>query len=286
MKFDANGWLDMALDSEYGANSMSRQGYGIKYLVLHGTAGGISAVAIGNYFTSTVGGANPVSSHIIIDQQGVVVQGVPLSLAAFANGAFSNGHAPYLPNTNPNYYTASIEFVKSSLDNSDGLTDKQKQVGFEVIACICDTYKIPKRSGDANGGIIEHATIDPVNRSNCVGTFSWDEMYSYLGENEVTQADYDALYKKLTTLETVYNAVVTTKNNLVASTNTLQSKLTTLQSAYDKVVPEKNGLIAQVAQLKIDLATAQKAAQPIDTTAIKTTLTSLQGELTQALAQL
>jgi N-acetyl-anhydromuramyl-L-alanine amidase AmpD len=185
MQFDANGWLDIATEVDYSANSMSRQGYSIKYLVLHGTAGGSSAQGIGQYFKSTIGGSNPVSSHLIIDQQGNVVQGVPMSLAAFANGVITNGHAAYLPNPsiNPNWYTASIEFVKSSTDNSDSLTDIQTQVGFEVIKCICDTYNIPKRAGDANGGIIKHADIDPVNRSRCPGPYPWDALWQYLGGN-------------------------------------------------------------------------------------------------------
>src|SRR5882762_5136894 len=106
MKFDANGWLDVAFEIDYLQNSMSRQGYGIKYLVMHGTAGGNSAQGIGEFFQGTQGGSNPVSSHIIIDQQGNIVQGVPLSLAAFGNGVITNGHAAWLPDPsiNPNYY--------------------------------------------------------------------------------------------------------------------------------------------------------------------------------------
>jgi hypothetical protein len=182
MQFDANGWLDVATEVDYSANSMSRQGYSIKYLVLHGTAGGNSAQGVGEYFKSTIGGANPVSSHLIIDQQGNVVQGVPMSLAAFANGVITNGHAAYLPDPsiNPNLYTASIEFVKPSTDNSDALAPIQQQVGFEVIKCICDTYDIPKRAGDANGGIIKHADIDPINRSRCPGTLDWNALWAYL----------------------------------------------------------------------------------------------------------
>jgi N-acetyl-anhydromuramyl-L-alanine amidase AmpD len=182
MKFDANGWLDVAQEIDYSANSMDRQGYGIKYLVLHGTAGGASAQGVGQFFQGTIGGSNPVSSHIIIDQQGNIVQGVPLSLAAFGNGVITNGHAAYLPDPsiNPNWYTASIEFVKASIDNSDALTAIQAEKGFEVIQCICDTYTIPKRAGDANGGIISHADIDPVNRSRCPGAFPWQELWAHL----------------------------------------------------------------------------------------------------------
>jgi N-acetylmuramoyl-L-alanine amidase len=182
MKFDQDGWLDIATEVDYSANSMSREGYSINFLVIHGTAGGTSAQGIGEYFQSTIGGSNPVSSHIIIDQQGNVAQGVPLSLAAFANGVITNGHASFLPDPsiNPNYYTASIEFVKASTDNSDALTPIQAQVGFEVIQCICDTYGIPKRAGDVNGGIIKHADIDPVNRSRCPGTFDFNALWAYL----------------------------------------------------------------------------------------------------------
>lgn len=182
MLFDSQGWLDVATEIDYSANSMSRQGYSIKYLVLHGTAGGTSAEGVGKFFQGTVGGSNPVSSHIIIDQQGNVVQGIPLSLAAFGNGVITNGHASYLPDPsiNPNWYTASIEFVKASTDNSDPLTDIQAQVGFEVIKCICDTYNIPKRAGDANGGVIKHADIDPINRARCPGTFDWNGLWNYL----------------------------------------------------------------------------------------------------------
>ncbi|HEX3640094.1 MAG TPA: N-acetylmuramoyl-L-alanine amidase [Ktedonobacteraceae bacterium] len=182
MKFDANGWLDVAQKVDYSANSMSRQGYGIKYLCLHGTAGGTSAQGVGQFFQGTIGSSNPVSSHIIIDQQGDVVQGVSLKDAAFGNGVITNGHAAWLPDPsiNPNWYTASIEFVKASTDNSDALTAIQFQKGCEVIECICNTYNIPKRAGDVNGGIIKHADIDPISRARCPGTFDWTSLYNYL----------------------------------------------------------------------------------------------------------
>ena len=181
MKFDSLGWLDVAEEIDYLQNSMDRQGYGIKYLVLHGTAGGTSARAIGQFFQGTQGGPNPVSSHIIIDQQGIIVQGVPLSLAAFGNGVIGAGHASYIrEDINPNLYTASIEFVKASTDNSDALTTIQTQKGFDLIRCICDTYNIPKRAADGLGGICKHADIDPVNRARCPGTFEFDALWAYL----------------------------------------------------------------------------------------------------------
>lgn len=180
MKFDANGWLDEAIEIDYLNKSMDRQGYGITHIVLHGTAGGSSAQAIGEYFRDSNVDA---SAHIVIDQLGVIVQGVPLSLAAWGNGILTPGHAPYLPgDINPNLYTVSIEHVKSSTDNSDALTDAQKQKSFEVIQCICDTYGVPKRAGDATGGIIRHADIDPVNRARCPGPYPLDELWTFLGQ--------------------------------------------------------------------------------------------------------
>src|SRR6266849_1933258 len=65
----------------------------------------------------------------------------------------------------------------------------QQQKGFELIKCICDTYNIPKRAGDANGGIIRHADIDPVNRARCPGAFNFDALWNYLsgGTTPVSQ---------------------------------------------------------------------------------------------------
>ena len=178
MKFDGQGWLDEAIEIDYLNKSMSREGYPITHLVIHGTAGGSSAQGIANYFaTSNV----DASAHIEVDQQGVIAQGIPLSLAAWGNGVITPGHASYIrEDVNPNFYTASIEFVKASTDNSDALTAIQAQKGFELIRCICDTYGIPKRVGDANGGIIRHADIDPVNRSRCPGNFPWQELFDFL----------------------------------------------------------------------------------------------------------
>lgn len=173
-----DGWLDVAVEIDYLNKSFSRQGHTPKYIVLHGTAGGTSAQAIGNYFaTSDV----QASSHFIIGTDGTIVQGVPCTLAAWGNGAFSDGHASYLDtSTNPNYYTISIEHCKPSTDNSDQLTPAQQQASFQLIQCLCETYTIPKRAGDASGGIIRHADIDPVNRSRCPGPYPFDGLWTYL----------------------------------------------------------------------------------------------------------
>jgi hypothetical protein len=189
-----NGWLDAALDGHYGAKSSPRDGHKPIFLVLHGTAGGTSAVAIDNYFASP---GVEASSHFIIDQQGVIIQGVSCDTAAWANCCLSAGHASYLnPAINQNLYTISIEHVKSSTDNSDALTAIQAQRSFELIDCICDAYAIPKRAGDARGGIISHADIDPINRSRCPGAYPWDGLWASLNGGAVKnyhpgQGDFD-----------------------------------------------------------------------------------------------
>src|SRR2546429_1041906 len=132
MKFDANGWLDEAIEIDYLNKSMDRQGHKITHIVNHGTAGGTSAQAIAQYFATS---AVDASAHFVIGQDGAIVQGVPLSLAAWGNGIITAGHASYIrEDVNPNLYTVSIEHVKPSTDNSDALTPIQAQKSFELIA--------------------------------------------------------------------------------------------------------------------------------------------------------
>lgn len=186
-----DGWLDEALDGHYGAKSNSREGHAPKYLVLHGTAGGSSAVSTDDFFTNgRDANGQPVqaSSHFIIGQDGVIVQGIPCSLAAWANCCLSGNHAPYLDTSiNQNLYTISIEHDKPHDDNSDQLTAAQQDASFKLIQCICEAYGIPKREGDANGGIISHADIDPINRSRCPGAYPWSDLWIYLnGGNSVS----------------------------------------------------------------------------------------------------
>lgn len=191
MKFDSNGWLDAAIEVDYLNKSESREGNVPKFLILHGTAGGTSAQAIANYFAT---GSEQASAHIIIDQQGVICQGIPLSLAAWANGPIDGTPADNLgfrtesdgvhrdswwdPNLNPNYITISIEHVKSSTDNSDSLTPAQQAASFAVVNTICDTYGIPKRFADASGGITGHFSMSAINRQHCPGPYPWQDLFN------------------------------------------------------------------------------------------------------------
>lgn len=173
-----DGWVDEAIEIDYIHKSMDRLGHKITHIVLHGTAGGSSAENIANYFATSIVES---SAHIIIGQDGHIVQGISMNDAAWANGALTAGHAAYLPEfVNPNLYTISIEHTKSSTDNSNSLTAAQQAASFRLIACICDTYHIPKRAGDAGGGIISHADIDPINRARCPGPYPWTDLWAFL----------------------------------------------------------------------------------------------------------
>ena len=187
------GWLDAAIEIDYTNKSMDRQGQPIKYIILHGTAGGSSAQAIGEYFRDSNVDA---SAHIIIDQNGNVVQGIPLSLAAWSNGPITgtptnlgfrtagdgvHRDAWWNPAINPNLITVSIEHCKNHNDNSDQLTPIQQETSFKVIKTICDTYNIPPHFADASGGITGHFSMDPINRSRCPGPYDWDGLFTFLG---------------------------------------------------------------------------------------------------------
>jgi N-acetyl-anhydromuramyl-L-alanine amidase AmpD len=158
-----------------------REGHSAQYIIIHATAGGTSAQGIAAYFQSTQNGSNPVSSHYIIDQKATVVQCVAEQDGAWANGFLSAGHDPWWnAATNPNDLTTTIELVKSSTDNSDPPTPAQHATLIKLVADICHRSGIPARTADATGGITGHFSIDPVNRSQCPGTFDWPSFWKDL----------------------------------------------------------------------------------------------------------
>ncbi|TMC17094.1 MAG: N-acetylmuramoyl-L-alanine amidase [Chloroflexi bacterium] len=174
-----DGWVDDAVEIDYQSKSMSREGYKPTHVVLHGTAGGSKAENTANYFkTSTV----DASAHLIIGQDGTIVQGISMDDAAWGNGILLNPRLPFPANVNPNYYTISIEHCKPSTDNSDQLTEAQKQSSFKLVKTICEYYNIPKRRGDAISGIVEHADFDSINRARCPGPYPYSELMKFLAE--------------------------------------------------------------------------------------------------------
>lgn len=146
------------------------------FVIIHGTAGGSSALAIAQYFKDTEGSPNPVSTHYIIGLAGEIIQCVAETDGAFGNGIVNN------PNWkgNPNYYTISIEHVKVSKDNSDDLTIAQKASSFALTKDICLRNNISMHRADFQSGITGHYSIDPVNKSGCPGTYPWDDLWIYL----------------------------------------------------------------------------------------------------------
>ena len=167
-----------------------RNGLQPRYIILHGTAGGSSAQAIANYFASTQGSANPVSSHYIVGTDGTIVQCVDEEDGAWANGIISAGHAPFWNTSiNPNLITISIEHCKPSIDNSDQLTPPQQVASFRLVKHICQRWNIPQHVADARGGITGHFSIDPVNRSNCPGPYPWNQLWASLRGAEKTMLD-------------------------------------------------------------------------------------------------
>jgi N-acetyl-anhydromuramyl-L-alanine amidase AmpD len=205
MRFDQDGWLDVADEIDILENTFDRQGHQPQFIILHGSAGGSSATDVANYMKNTVGGSNPVSSHFVIGQDGTIVQCVPISLASWGNGVISGTPTASLgfrtagdgihrddwwnENLNPNLVTISIEHCKPSTDNSDQLTPAQQAASLALVGCICNTYGIPKRFADANGGITGHFSVDVVNRSRCPGPYPWQELWSYLQQEEPTMID-------------------------------------------------------------------------------------------------
>lgn len=147
------------------------------WVCIHKTAGGTSAQGIASYFATT---PEMTSTHYVVGQDGTIVQCVLEKDGAAGNCCLEPGHAGYLPNSNLNWWTISIEHVDPATDNSTPLTDAQKQASFQLVKHICERHNIPMRAGDASGGIIGHHDIAPQSRARCPGNYPFDELYAYL----------------------------------------------------------------------------------------------------------
>lgn len=141
-------------------NNFNPGNFAKSYIIIHGTAGGSSAIEIANFFKETEGGSNPVSSHYIVGQDGLVVQCVQEN-----DGAWANGSPEW------NNKGISIEHVKSASDNSSILTPAQQAASFALQKDICDRYSIPRAN------ILPHSA---VYNTACPGPFPWDALTAYL----------------------------------------------------------------------------------------------------------
>lgn len=155
-----------------------REGYTPNYIILHGTAGFTRAEDVAAYFAQE---STEASTNYVIGQDGTIIRCVAEEDAPWANGGVEPGCDPWW-NTgiNPNLITISIEHVKPHTDNSDELTDAQKQASFALVKDICSRWNIPRRSADGNGGITGHFSMQPQSRAHCPGPYPWDELWQYL----------------------------------------------------------------------------------------------------------
>ena len=169
-----------------------RNGDKPRYIILHGTAGGTSAQAIGNWL-NTQTEREATSVHYVIGVDGQVVQLVSEVDSAWGNGVLWNGHDSWWT-PNPNWYTISIEHCKPNADNSNALSPAQQEASFLLVRHLCEKWGIPKRAfnpaapHDKTVGITGHFSIDPVERANCPGPYPWAQLDAFLNNGGGTVA--------------------------------------------------------------------------------------------------
>lgn len=156
----------------------SRGGNTAKWLIVHGTAGGSSAEAIGEWFQNP---ASQAATHYVIGQDGTVVQCVDESQSAWGNGRVETGADSWWGTPNPNSVTISIEHVKPKTDNSDLITPAQATASFRLIKNIIARHPgIRMAWGNSAGGITGHFSMSPQSRERCPGPYPWEELFTEL----------------------------------------------------------------------------------------------------------
>ena len=153
-----------------------------RYIIIHGTASGLDypPEATARDFQVNV---PPTSTHYVVGSDGTVVQCVAEADAAWGNGVISQGADPWWKG-DPNFYTISIEHAQNTT-NTASLPDAERKASFALVADICQRHGIAGRPADATGGIIGHASIDPVNRRYCPGNYPWAQLWEALAVSSV-----------------------------------------------------------------------------------------------------
>ncbi|HEX6819666.1 MAG TPA: N-acetylmuramoyl-L-alanine amidase [Ktedonobacterales bacterium] len=166
-----------------------RMGYPIRYVVIHGTG---YPETLDQYIAE---GPKTGGVHYMVGRDGRIVQFVREADASWANGKVERGADAFwrtwrtsdpaamtIPGVvNPNLTSISIEHEKYALDNSDPLTAAQQRASFELCAYLARTYRIPaRRATGTDGGFVPHASMEPVTRGFCPGSFPWDALFAYL----------------------------------------------------------------------------------------------------------
>ncbi len=185
-----NGWIKEALGIYYPNLSFGPFAQGQpRWGVLHGTASGIGSTAenIANTWrVESANGTGNASTHLLIDKDGTMVQGLPFTVTAWGNsGAPDSPRASYLPTTNLNFFTISIEHVKwDTQRNSDILTPLQQLSSFQACKAISAFTGIPAKvvtvDDVSQGGWIRHADCDAKNRSFCPGPYPFAALSEFL----------------------------------------------------------------------------------------------------------
>jgi len=171
-----------------------------RYIILHKTAGGSSAVGVAAWFQNP---SAQVSAQYIVGLQGEIVQCVAEADAAWANGAITGTAAaggiglvadgiycdPWWGAVNPNRISIAIEHVDPSTMDADQLTQAQAQASFLLIQEICQRWAIPPRLADENGGITGHFSIDAINKQHCPGVYPWAELFAFLVGGAMTDEE-------------------------------------------------------------------------------------------------
>jgi N-acetyl-anhydromuramyl-L-alanine amidase AmpD len=248
-----------------------RAGHAVRWIILHGTAGGSSAQGVAAWFQDPRAQA---STHYIIGPDGTVVQCVAEADSAWGNGIVQDGpgcnpaYAAGIPEgnrghgrwwdggPNPNYGTISIEHVKGHVDNRDELTAAQQAASFALIAHLCARWQIPRRWADAAGGITGHFSIESVDRASCPGPYPWEALFAYLGGSMITQQEYDTLRAQATAAEQERDEAIRERDQLrqqVAALNqqiaTLNQQITDLRQQVATLTQENTELNEQIATL-------------------------------------
>jgi len=158
----------------------TRGAFAAKWLIIHSTAGGSSAEAIGEWFQNP---ASQAATHYVIGQDGTVVQCVDEGQSAWGNGRVEGGADSWwaASNPSPNQVTISIEHVKPSSDNSDLITPAQMAASVTLVRNIISRHPgIRMAYGTNDGGIIGHFSMSPQSRERCPGPYPWEQLFNEL----------------------------------------------------------------------------------------------------------
>lgn len=126
-----------------------------------------------------------VSVHYVVGKDGTIVQCVLEKDGSGGNCCLTGGYDFFWDSAptryNINLCTFSIEHCSDTIngDNSDTLTDAQKESSFQLIHYLSYKY------GIGMDHIKGHNTIDPVNRANCPGNYPWSDLFQFLRSNEM-----------------------------------------------------------------------------------------------------